>query len=40
MDQLRYNESGNVIAEEYWLNGVEYEDIFLYSVEVGSLKGE
>lgn len=37
---IRYNENGDIAHQSYWIRGRCYEDVFLYSVEVGSLKGE
>lgn len=37
---IYYYESGKIEEERYFVDGIQYEDIFLYSVEVGSLRGE
>jgi antitoxin component YwqK of YwqJK toxin-antitoxin module len=36
---IGYSGNGIVEVEEYFLNGIKYEDMFKYSVMVGSLKG-
>lgn len=37
---IHYNENGSLLEEQYWIDGIKYEDMFLYSVAAGYLKGD